>query len=218
MWALGPYIVQSILLLVAPALLAASIYIILGRLVLLVNGERYSIINNKWLTRCFVLGDIFSFLLQSAGGGIQASGTLAMLNAGEKIIVVGLFVQIASFGFFIIVAVTFHLRLLQDNQNGSNSSIYRLPYKKHLFAVYVGSILIMVRSVFRVIEYLMGNNGYLLRHEVFLYVFDATLMFLVMVIFIWIHPSEVTGILEERKGGNLLMHDISQDSPLEPGP
>jgi hypothetical protein len=68
-WALGPYIVQSILLLVAPALFAASIYIILGKIIRFVGGERYSVIPLKWLTKIFVLGDVVSFLTQMAGIG-----------------------------------------------------------------------------------------------------------------------------------------------------
>lgn len=49
----------------------------------------------------------------------------------------------------------------------------------------------MVRSIFRLAEYLQGNNGYLLHHEAFLYVFDALLMFITMVIFNIVHPQEV---------------------------
>lgn len=67
LWALGPFIMQSLLILVAPALFAASIYIILGRIILLVDGERYSLVRQKWLTKIFVTGDVFSFLLQGAG-------------------------------------------------------------------------------------------------------------------------------------------------------
>lgn len=61
---------QSLLILVAPALFAASIYIILGRVILLVDGERYSLVRLKWLTKTFVLGDVFSFLLQGSGKSI----------------------------------------------------------------------------------------------------------------------------------------------------
>lgn len=49
------------------ALFAASIYIILGRIILLVDGERYSLVRQKWLTKLFVAGDVLSFLLQGAG-------------------------------------------------------------------------------------------------------------------------------------------------------
>jgi hypothetical protein len=55
-------------LLLAPAFFAASIYMVLGRLILLVDGEAHSIIRAKWLTKVFVLGDVVSFLTQSAGG------------------------------------------------------------------------------------------------------------------------------------------------------
>lgn len=66
-WTEGPYIVQSLLLLLAPALFAASIYMVLGRIILLTDGEEHSLIRAKWLTKVFVLGDVLSFLTQSTG-------------------------------------------------------------------------------------------------------------------------------------------------------
>lgn len=61
---------QSILLLVAPALFAASIYMELGRIVLLVDGESRCFMRRKWMTKIFVAGDVLSFFLQ--GGGMLA--------------------------------------------------------------------------------------------------------------------------------------------------
>lgn len=66
-WTLVPYIVQGVLLLVAPALFAATIYMELGRIIVLVDGEHHSIIKKRWLTKTFVCGDILSFLMQSGG-------------------------------------------------------------------------------------------------------------------------------------------------------
>lgn len=66
-WTLGPYIMQSVLLLVAPALFAASIYMYLGRLIVLVRGEKFSVIRVGWMTKIFVAGDVLSFLMQSLG-------------------------------------------------------------------------------------------------------------------------------------------------------
>lgn len=66
-WTLGPYITQSLLLLVAPALFAATIYMELGRIISLVNGESHCLIRKKWLTKIFVFGDILSFFLQGGG-------------------------------------------------------------------------------------------------------------------------------------------------------
>jgi hypothetical protein len=227
LWALGPFILQSLLLLIAPALFAASIYIVLGRIILLVDGEQCSLIRQKWLTKIFVTGDVISFVVQAGGGGIQAAGSLELLHAGENIIVVGLFLQLTFFGFFIVVAGLFHYRFRKASpgpafeysqgletqkstkrQASQHAEITRhgyttigthqLPWKRHMYVLYVASGLIMVRSVFRVIEYLQGNNGYLLRHEYFLYIFDAVLMLIVMSLFNWSHPAEVTDLYQKR--------------------
>jgi hypothetical protein len=66
-YTMGPYIMQSVLLLVAPALFAASIYMELGRIVLMVDGDRHLFIRRTWLTKLFVAGDVLSFLMQSSG-------------------------------------------------------------------------------------------------------------------------------------------------------
>lgn len=66
-WSLGPYIVQTLLLLIAPALYAVSIYMMLGRIILVTEGERHSVIPKRWLTKVFVAGDVASFMLQGAG-------------------------------------------------------------------------------------------------------------------------------------------------------
>lgn len=58
---------QTLLLLVAPALFAATIYMELGRIILLVDGEAHSLIKKKWLTKIFVCGDVLSFMMQGAG-------------------------------------------------------------------------------------------------------------------------------------------------------
>lgn len=73
-----------------------------------------------------------------------------------------------------------------------------LSWKKHIYALFGTSVLIMVRSVFRAIEYLQGSNGYILSREAYLYVFDAMLMLAVMVIFHFLHPSEVMSFFKER--------------------
>lgn len=66
-WTMGPYIIQNVLILVAPALMAASIYMILGRIILLTDGEEHAVIGRRWSTKVFVTGDVVSLLLQSAG-------------------------------------------------------------------------------------------------------------------------------------------------------
>lgn len=176
--------IQAILILVAPALYAASIYMILGRLIRAVRAEHHSLIRVDWVTRIFVTGDVISFSLQAGGGGVQAAGTLELYNIGEKIIIAGLLVQIVIFGFFVIVSALFNVRLARAPTISSERG--HVPWKRHMIMLYAASGLILVRSIFRVVEYLQGNKGYLISHEIFLYVFDAILMAAVMLLFaIW---------------------------------
>jgi hypothetical protein len=58
---------QACLILVGPAFMAASIYMILGRIILLTEGEHHALIKRRWLTKLFVTGDVISLLTQSAG-------------------------------------------------------------------------------------------------------------------------------------------------------
>jgi len=98
-------------------------------------------------------------------------------------------VQLAFFGFFMVIAICFHRSLTLVPTIQSRGAF---PWKKYMWTLYGASTLIMVRSVFRVVEYLQGSNGTLLHHEAYLYILDALLMFAVMVVFNVNHPSGVT--------------------------
>jgi hypothetical protein len=47
---LSPYIMQSLLILLGPALLAASIYMVLGRLIRMLDAGKYGLIRTNWMT------------------------------------------------------------------------------------------------------------------------------------------------------------------------
>lgn len=181
---------QSLLILLAPAFFAASIYMILGRIIVLTDGESHSVIRARWLTKIFVAGDVLSFLAQSSGGGLLAKAkTESDVKLGNNVITAGLGIQVLFFGLFVIVAGIFHYRI--NSYPTTRSQATRVPWQRYLMVLYAASILILIRSVFRIIEYVMGQDGVLLSKEIYLYVFDATLMFLVMAVFnIW-HPSAI---------------------------
>lgn len=111
------------------------------------------------------------------------------LKKGEHIILIGLFIQIIFFGLFALVAIIWHKRMVT---NAANIESTGPSWKKHIYVLYTAVILIMVRSIIRVIEYIQGSGGYILTHESFLYIFDAALMLVAMVIFNVIHPHGLT--------------------------
>ncbi|KAK1150027.1 hypothetical protein N8T08_003585 [Aspergillus melleus] len=189
-WTLGPYVMQSTLLLIAPALFAASIYMELGRIIYLVKGQALSIIRVNWMTKIFVAGDVLSFLMQASGAGIMVKGSQ---DTGKGVVLGGLFVQIIFFGFFLISAIVFQRRI-GSRPTPESVDVY-IPWRKHLFALHASSVLILIRSIFRVAEYAGDTDGVLMSSEAFIYIFDGLLMFLVMLIFVVVHPSEVNCLL-----------------------
>lgn len=128
----------------------------------------------------------------------MASGTISAMHTGENIIIGGLVVQVLFFGCFIVTSLIWHSRMrkLPTSRIISKS----IPWEMQLYALYSASVLILVRSVFRLIEYGQGNDGYLISHEYYLYIFDSTLMWITMAILAWVHPSEITALLKGGKG------------------
>jgi hypothetical protein len=171
-----------------------------------------------------VTGDVLSFLAQSAGTTAseflsiisayspQGGGMLAKakkqsdVDLGQHVITGGLGIQVLFFGFFIVVAGIFHYRIARFPTTRSQS--LSIPWARYLYILYAASLLIMVRSLFRIVEYVMGQDGILLKHEIYLYIFDATLMFIMMILFnVW-HPSKI--IHKPRPSD--IQHLESQDS------
>lgn len=135
----------------------------------------------------------------------MAGGTLSAMQNGERIVMGGLFVQIIFFGFFVIASILFHSRIRKNPTHASQSlaaasTSVKSSWEGLLYALYISSVAILIRSIFRVVEYIQGNAGYLLRNEVWLYLFDGVLMLTVMVVFNLVHPSRVISGKRGRKG------------------
>ncbi|OBS28181.1 hypothetical protein FPOA_02122 [Fusarium poae] len=178
----NPYIIQSILLLLGPALLAASIYMVLAP---------------SGLPKCLSLAMFCLFSRRVPVVVCWQQPRTDAVKRGENIIVGGLVIQILFFGFFMIVTLIFHVRI---NRNPTQKSLEIVtPWKKLLFVLYAASLSILVRSVFRVAEYVMGKDSALQSQEFWIYIFDALLMSLVVVSLNWFHPSRVINGALDRK-------------------
>ncbi len=165
---------------------------ILGRMITTMRGERYSSIPTKWLTKVFVAGDIICFCIQGGGGGIMSQANdQAGVKLGEHIILGGLIFQIMVFAVFIAVAVVYHRRVRRAPEFSARNS--DMLWERYLLMLYVVSVMIAGRNVFRVTEYGMGADGYLLMHEWTLYVFDGAQMALVLAVCIVWYKAKLVG-------------------------
>ena len=181
------------MILLAPILFAAAIYMFLGRIIRATGFPQYSMVRPSWLTGIFVFGDIFCFFVQAVGAIIlTTSNTSKGVNRGKTIVLVGLILQIAIFGFFVATALVFHIRARKAAL--TKRVLCDWDWEKYLGYLYVVSAIITTRNIYRVVEYVLGGtcchrrnveykeadrdvvNGYLMDHEWALYIFDALLM------------------------------------------
>lgn len=167
----------------------------LSRLVRALDAAHCTIISPRWLTRIFVFGDVFSFLVQASGAGLRVQAGMGNSTMdpelGSHIIVGGLIFQIIIFGLFIVTALMFHLKFRRDTKSHESDHV---PWRSTLVMLYLTSTFVMVRNIFRAIEYAMGSDGYLLSVEWAVYVFDATLMTLTMAAFFLRYPSQLQAV------------------------
>lgn len=118
----------------------------------------------------------------------NTSGGSSNVKLGSNVIMGGLIFQTLVFGVFIVVAMVFNMRFSRVAGSGEKSGV---PWQSTLCMLYVTSWLVMIRNVFRVVEYTMGHDGYLLSVEWGVYVFDAGLMAITMAWFLWQYPNKL---------------------------
>lgn len=139
---------------------------------------------------------------------MQASDDAEGAKTGNTTVVGGLGVQIIAFGFFVAMTVVWHVRMQKEPTNtalrvGEN-------WRRYVWLLYVVSGLVIVRSVFRLADFIEGSEGTAYNTEALLYVFDAGLMFLVVVGMAVVHPGLLLrGI---RKGGSALLDGEENDN------
>lgn len=210
--------IAEIGILVAPALNAASLYMMLGRLILMrPQKPRLSIIGRRWITAIFVILDILSFFIQAVGiSAIVAQNDVKdgkkpdekMRKNGMKIVVFGCCVQVVALLLFVACTIVFHKREKKhysgtsciDPKQDHGMSKTKLFFVKSgegadwhvlLTVMYVVSALILVRSVFRAIEFLPSLGDKLMEAEWALYCLDSLPMWFVFLVFNFCYPPAV---------------------------
>ena len=189
----GPYITQTVLILVAPAVYAAACYQAFGRIVLWIVPSHFQTAKHLWLpsryiTPLFVGCDVFAFFVQVVGGAmIAGASSSSSENTGKNVILIGLAIQMITFGFFVLASIRF-LFFLRSTLQGVPLPAER-DWRLFLRTINIASIIILVRTISRFIEFVGGTSSYLTNHEWWFYVFDSTLMWLVSATLVLFHPG-----------------------------
>ncbi|KAL4904210.1 hypothetical protein BDW74DRAFT_179299 [Aspergillus multicolor] len=143
------------------------------------------IIRISHLPKIFITLDIAAMLTQGGGSGIAASGEWKgkMEEIGTGVLIGGLALQVATFSAFLAVVLRFQRAVLEKGEEG-------MGMRMVLRGVYGAGFFIMVRSIFRLIEFALGTESYVMTHEWPLYVLEAVPMLLAFMVLGWYHPSK----------------------------
>ena len=115
-----------------------------------------------------------------AAGSAIVSSTLQengiTSQSGERIILVGLAIQLAAFALFVCLT----LYIFQKSRQSAGP---RVPIQ--VFLCMWGTLaFIAIRNIYRIVEIAIGWAGYLNTHEVYFYTLDALPIFLAFLVFI----------------------------------
>lgn len=174
--------IQICLLTMAPAFLAAGIYLCLKHLVL-TFGEGLSRIKPMYYTWIFITCDFISLALQGAGGGTAATAddNMAQLNAGNNIMMAGLSFQVFTLVVFAAMSLEYFYRVVRDVRRtggaGLNPETVRLRnsvnFKLFCASLVVSYLAILIRCIYRVVEMAGGWGNPIMRDETLFIVLDS---------------------------------------------
>lgn len=190
-------------LVIPPLGFAATLYMVYSRIVRAIHAEDLSPVPMRWATWIFITGDLTCLTIQGNAAGLLGNESLALI--ADYIIIAGLILQIIVFIFFMLCCGIFNKRMRV--YEAESCLVMHLPWQSCLNMLYLTSTAVLVRNIYRVVEFVMqsvNQDGYLLVTEWPLYVFDGSLMFSLMVVFYLWYPH---GLNRGRRGSSIPLID-----------
>ncbi|TIA44054.1 putative RTA1 domain protein [Aureobasidium pullulans] len=200
------FVLYLVCLTIGPAFLTASIYLCLGRLVI-VFGEGISRFSPKFYTITFMTCDFLSLLLQAVGGALAATqDDTNPSDTGVNIMIAGLAFQIVSLTIFIALSLEFAWRARKARESDLNFEFFNLR-KRTMFrllpyAIAIATITIYIRCVFRVAELQDGFGGELANNEGMFMAFEGPMIIIAVVVLTICHPGIAFGSASAWKAAN----------------
>lgn len=180
--AYGTYVAMQCLLIIPPSFLALVGYITLGRAIRdirLVNPSISDFMKPKLIMWLYFLCEIASLALQGAGAGISVSktngGGASSKTAGKVLLIMGL-------AFLVIIIFTFMLNAIYVHRRPEYGIMQSRSMSRLFLVLYITTALLMVRNVFRLIEFADGFYGSISTKEVYFYCLDSLMVVLILFI------------------------------------
>ncbi|KAF3061826.1 Sphingoid long-chain base transporter RSB1 [Daldinia childiae] len=223
-WSENGFLIQICCLTIAPAFLAAGIYLCIRKIVFAFGPEN-SRIPPKYYTRIFIPCDIVSLILQAAGGGLASSAfhTGHSTDTGDNIMIAGLAFQVFTLLVFMLLSTDFLINTLRRRRTLGSAALDQDPeliamrnswmFKAFPPALALSTICIFWRSVFRVAELSNGWSGSLMGRQDLFIGFEGVMITVAVLVLNVFHPSLCFGEIMDRKfeaGDNGTRKEIRQ--------
>jgi len=215
------FIIQICCLIIAPAFVSAGIYLTLKHIVI-IFGEQWSRLPPVWYTRIFITGDIFSLVLQGAGGGLASTADPGsdLQDIGTNLMIAGVIFQVVILAFFAWFLTEYVVRTYRRRDQLSDESMALFQEKS--FQCFMGAILvafvcIFVRCVYRIPELTGGWRSELMRHELEFIVLEGVMIVIAVAVLTVCHPGYCFTALGDTIGKNMkhAREKSSEDSDVE---
>ncbi|EDK36430.2 hypothetical protein PGUG_00528 [Meyerozyma guilliermondii ATCC 6260] len=188
-----PYVSSTFLILNAPALYTTSIYMMFGEVVRILNASAYATMPLNYITIIFVVGEIISMLLEFIGACLVLSKNSGNAFWGQLLTKCSPIWHLGCVASFVVILSVFMFKSLRSPTEvgkiqSVNSSMWN-DWRLVLVRLLVATLLIMVRSIYRCVEFLQGFNGYVMQHEAFVFILDAGSLLLASVVLLFANTS-----------------------------
>ncbi|KAK0206971.1 RTA1 like protein-domain-containing protein [Desarmillaria ectypa] len=157
---------QNVLIACAPAAFLAFNYIVYGRLVVQCLGARFCVLTPTRVSMIFICSDIITFIIQAGGAALIINPDQATL--GKNIFLAGLILQSISYYVFTLMMLWTHWKV--KNARATTGGEF---WWKALWLLYASSFLIIIRTIYRLVEGASDRGSYVRTHEVFFYCLDS---------------------------------------------
>ena len=203
-WSGNAFDIQIVCLIIAPAFIAAGIYLNLKHIVLEI-GTSFSRLRPKYYTWIFILCDIFSLVLQGAGGGIAATANNGSTEqkTGNNLMLAGIVWQVFTLLVFAFFVTDYAIRAYQHRatlEPSANKLMATTRWKLFIGSLTLAFITVFMRCVFRIGEMAKGWGNPVMQDQTDFIVLDSVMITIAVLCLTVFHPGYT--FPEMRKHGS----------------
>ena len=192
-WSSNAFDIQIVCLIIAPAFIAAGIYLNLKHIVLEV-GTSFSRLRPKYYTWIFILCDIFSLVLQGTGGGMAATADPGSTEqqTGNNLMLAGIVWQVFTLLVFAFFVIDYAISAYKHRATLEPSAIRlmaTLRWKLFISSLTLAFITVFMRCVFRIGEMARGWGNPIMQDQTDFIVLDSVMIFIAVLCLTVFHPG-----------------------------